>query len=251
VRVDEPVLASPTDLLERDPSMGRLMVRYRRRLPEHTIVSLWSACLIEGLAIGLLTLPDLAMRVFFSSALLGIAMVLVYLTLFRSALTIKVHEYGVRMTRGSHTESAFFSNVTRIYTRGLGPDQKISLELQLGDKRVLLIEGWDRELVPACEAILERATGVIAPRVFADFYAGEYLDFGAVRLSRRSIAARRARMSLQRVASATVRSGRFTVIDDAGQTFVSMECFEVANLEALMMLLSRIGHKPVLTGRST
>lgn len=244
---------------------GPLLVSYRRRLPEHTIASLWSACLIEGVAIGVLAIPDLALRVFFSSALLGIAVVLVYLVLFRSAVRIDVHEYGVILTKNGRTESALFESLVRVYTSatiawwrtggtalpsrgpmaGLGPDQKISLNLELGDGRVVSIEGWDRELRPACEAILERATGVIAPRVLADFYAGQDVDFGGVRLSKNLISARQERMSLKRVASASVRRGRFTVVDDGGRTFVSMECFEVANLEALLMLLSRV------QGRST
>jgi hypothetical protein len=232
--------------------LGPLLISYRRRLPERPLPRLIFACGLEAVAIALLAIPDLSTRVISASSLLAIAVALVYFTLFRSGLTVSVHEYGIKVAHGGREEIALYSHVARVFSRGVdGPGGgKIELYLQLGDKRTLSIEGWDDQLRPACEAILERATGVIAPRVLADFYAGEAVDFGAVRLSKTFIASNRGRLPIRRIADAVVRRGRFLVISDDGHTFVSMERSEIANLEALLMLLSRM-RRPVAAGRSS
>lgn len=232
--------------------LGRALISYRRKLPEQPLPRLGLACVIEVFAIAVLAIPDFSIRVLFSSTLLAIAVALVYFTLFRSGFQLAVHEYGVELTRGKHRERALFSNVLRIRSSGLSGSRErgaIKVRLELGDGRVLIIEGGDRQLRPACEAILERAGGVIAPRVLSDFYAGEAVEFGAVRMSKTYLSARERRLPLRSIASAEVRRGRFTVISDEGDTFFSMESFEVANLDALLMLLSRV-RRPIAAGRS-
>jgi hypothetical protein len=214
--------------LERRPiNLGLELLSYRRRLPERPLPTLLFACFLEAVAIGVLALPDLTVKVVFSSTLLATAVAIVYITLFRSSLEISVHEYGVRIARGKNYVVALFSNVERVYATS-GGEEKPRLVLHFGDKRMLSIEGWDHALRTTFDAILESSNKVIGPRVLADFYAGEPVDFGAVRLSRHAILVRHGRLPIKNIASVSVRRGRFMVVQDDGRTFVSMECFKVA-----------------------
>ena len=174
----------------------------------------------------------------------------------RDPLRVMIHEGGVVAMRGRAQTAMYYRDILQIQlverrhalaTLGFGPH--LVLRITANKRPAIEIAGRGARFRAAVDEIMELAMRVVAPRCAADFYAGEEVGFGSIRLSRRGLsttdaAGKRIEIPIGDLGAFKIDRGGLTIARRRNGQRVCVRLADITNLPALEMLLQRVCSGP-------
>jgi hypothetical protein len=148
---------------------------------------------------------------------------------------------GLFVEQKRHKFAGGFDDIRGVYVENKGG----TVKLRLPGRLWVRLSGGDVQADPTLRGLLRMAMQALLRRGVTEYDRGQAVDFGAVRLSKDSIAVKRAlgwkRLPLSKLSGFAVRNGWLFLDtgDQQPEPFAEVRVRRVANLEVLMALLRK------------
>jgi hypothetical protein len=235
--------------------LGKLVRSFQKHSGARAALSIFIALVLGALVIAASVEADLLTARAGLAAVATIAWIAAAcgLLALRDPLRVLIHEGGIVAVRGTAQAAMYYGDILQIQrverrhafaALGFGPH--LVLRITARKRPAIEIAGRGARFRAAVDEIMELAMRVVAPRCAADFYAGEEVGFGSIRLSRRGLSmtepsGKRIEVPIGDVGAFKIDRGVLTIARRSnGKRVGAIRLADITNLPALEMLLQRV-----------